>query len=302
MIEISHLQTVVAVAHHGSFSMAAEKLGITQSAISQCVKSIETKLGAKVFERAGKKMILTAEGERLFDLASSILPKIDETIEHIKHDKSQMAGRIKIGTLTGIGKSWLASDLAYFSKENPHLSIHISLGFKDELIADFNNHKLDILILPEYDLPPVGEKIFLSEERVSLVFPKTADFKIDENTTLEELSKYPCVFFESSTPIFAHWCKEYYGKVPDNIRPRFVINSHGNMLLAVSMGLGLAVVPTHVLERSYFSDKVSTLGKNAEVVSGKFFIVHHEGARDIKRIDAIIDRLLKSDNPLENHQ
>ena len=79
---------------------------------------------------------------------------------------------------------------------------------------------------------------------------------------------------------------------------RFVINSHGNILQAVSEGLGIAVVPNHVLLRSHLLDKVGVFCSGKEISNGNFYIVHHEEATGLKRINVTIDHLLKSKNPI----
>src|SRR5690606_15119629 len=132
MIETSQLQTLVAVARASSFSKAAEELSVTQSAISQSIKNLGNKLEVRLFKRAGKKVVLTTEGEKLFTLASDFLLQMDDTLEEIKHDKQSMSGKVRIGTLTGVGKSWLAPELLEWGKMHPHLSVAVTLGFQDD--------------------------------------------------------------------------------------------------------------------------------------------------------------------------
>ena len=127
MIETSQLQTLVAVARARSFSKAAEDLSVTQSAISQSVKNLESKIGVKLFKRSGKKVVLTQEGEKLYAIAASFLGHLGDTLIEIQHDKDSMSGKVRIGTLIGVGKSWLAPELLNFSKDYPELSISISL-------------------------------------------------------------------------------------------------------------------------------------------------------------------------------
>jgi DNA-binding transcriptional LysR family regulator len=75
-----------------------------------------------------------------------------------------------------------------------------------------------------------------------------------------------------------------------------MVNSHGHILQAVHEGLGVAVVPNHVLNRSYFKDKVSTLGGEFEVPSGKLFIVYQKESENLARIKNTIERLLSHRN------
>ncbi|OIQ17813.1 MAG: hypothetical protein BM556_10305 [Bacteriovorax sp. MedPE-SWde] len=298
MIETSQLHTLVAVARARSFSKAAEDLGVTQSAISQSVKNLESKIGVKLFKRSGKRVVLTQEGEKLCSIASSFLTHLDDTLVEIQHDKDSMTGKVRIGTLIGVGKSWLAPELLSFAKEYPDLAVSISLGFQEELIRDFENYRLDFLILPEGALPNVGEKVLLSEEKVTLVFPKDNPFNITKEMTLEDLSTIPTILFEQEDKLFFNWCRVKFGKMPKSLNTKYVINSHGNMLQAVKEGLGIAVVPNHVLNRSFYQDKIATLGSEFEVDNGRFYIVYHKDATELVRVRKTLERLTKESNPL----
>jgi DNA-binding transcriptional LysR family regulator len=220
-----------------------------------------------------------------------------DTLDEIKHDKESMSGKIRIGTLTGLGKSWLSPQLLEVASKNRELDIHITLGFQEDLVREFNNYRLDILILPEDSLPQKGERVLIAEEKASLVYPKKGDYGIDQKITLEEFAQFPTVLFEHDDPLYMNWCRKKFGRVPRKVNAKFVVNSHGNMLMAVNMGIGVAVIPNHVLERSYYRDKVQTLGQNFEVSNGKFYLLHHKGALDFVRFRYVIDWLKNGPNP-----
>ncbi|HLE10116.1 MAG: hypothetical protein A2504_08310 [Bdellovibrionales bacterium RIFOXYD12_FULL_39_22] len=297
MIETTHLQTLVALVRSGSFSRAASELGVTQSAISQNVRSLENKVGVKIFIRSGKQVSLTSDGEKLHRFAQSFLVQLDKTIEQIHHSKDAMAGKVRIGTLPGVGKSWLTSELLNYAALNSELSITLNLGFEADLIRDFEALKLDMLILPADFLPTIGETVLLGEEKITLVFPKSPKFDIHPDIKLAELMKYPAIMFEEGSPLFSRWCKEYFKEVPKKFNIRYSINSHGNMLQAVIRELGMAVIPTHVLKRSAYRDKVQTLGPAAEVSNGEFYLIYHKELSDLLRIRSTIDYLTSRENP-----
>ena len=143
MIETSQLQTLVAVTKAKSFSKAAEDLHVTQSAISQSIKNLERKIDVKLFKRSGKKVVLTQEGEKLYALAQNFLSQMEETLDEITDDKTSMSGVVRIGTLTGIGKSWLAPLMLQYGSENKDLTVSINLGFQENLVREFENYRLD---------------------------------------------------------------------------------------------------------------------------------------------------------------
>jgi DNA-binding transcriptional LysR family regulator len=298
MIETSQLQTLVAVAKAKSFSKAAEELHVTQSAISQSIKNLENKVGVKLFKRSGKKVVLTPEGEKLYGLGANFIMQLDDTLDEIQFDRDTMSGKVRIGTLTGIGKSWLAPICLEYAKEHSDLTISLNLGFGEDLVRDFENYRLDFLILPEDSLPSIGEKILIGEERSVLVYPDSEEFKLNSDMTLDELTSYPTILFEEEGDhLYLKWCKEKYGKTPKRINSKYVINSHGNMLQAVQRGIGVAVVPKHVLRRSYYKDKVLTLDEGFQVSNGKFFLVYHKNSEQLLRIKKTLEVLTNVENP-----
>lgn len=293
MIETSQLQTLVAVTRAKSFSKAAEVLGVTQSAISQSIKNLESKLEVKIFKRSGKAVLLTSEGEKLYRLGTQFLEEMEETLTELQGDRDQMQGKVRIGTLTGIGKTWLAKEVVWHAKENPELKLSVRMGHQEDLLLDFEANKIDILILPEDDLPLHGEKEFFLEEKSTLVIPREMkDLYFEKELTLDMLENIPTILFEQDDVLFLKWCRSKFKATPKKLNVRFSVNSHGHMLQAVNEGLGVAVVPNHVLNRSYFKDKVLTLGKEYEVPSGKLFIVYHKESENLLRIKNTIDRLL----------
>ncbi len=291
MIETSQMQTLVAVTNAKSFSKAAEDLNVTQSAISQSIKNLEIKLDLKLFKRSGKSVVLTSEGEKLYELASHFLEEMRETLSDLQADKVEMRGKVRIGTLTGIGKTWLAKEILDWAKVNPDLILTLKMGGEVELINRFENNLLDILILPEDDRIIHGERIPFIEEKATLVFPKDNPFKITKDTSMDDLAKIPTILFENEDFLYFKFFRERYKKVPTKVNARFIVNSHGHMLQAVQDGLGIAVIPNHVLNRSYFKDKVGTLGTEYDVFSGRLSIIYHKETEDLKRIKHTIERL-----------
>lgn len=300
MLELTQMQTLVAVSEAGSFSRAAEQLNVTQSAISQSIKNLENKIGVTLFKRAGKRVFLTAEGEKLFEISSEYILKVSRALDDIKDSKTEMVGKLRIGTLTGVGKSWLSRKVVDFSKKYPDLNIELYLGFPEQLLKDFENYKLDAIVVPEYAAPQIGEKVLIGNELLTLVFPDSEEFNITESINLDELLEYPLILFEENDSLFSKWCFKIFKKRITSQNKRLIINSHGNMLEAVSKGIGMAVLPTHVINRSPYIGSVKTLGEKFTQLNQKFYFVHHKEGEEVQRMMSFKTMLLDSlaDDPL----
>ncbi len=280
--ESSHLQVLVALSQSESISQAAESLGVTQSAVSQTLKSLEAKVGFPLLARHGKSTILTGPGQKLAKVAKQYLRRVEETIDQIHQESNEVRGVLHVGTLSGLGKSWLSARIIDFMAEHPELEVRISMDFPEGLSRRFERGEVDCLILPDYQVPAWAEKWVLHEEHSVLVFPDHKDFKITEKTGLKDLLALPVLMFEENDPLFFRWCQERFKALPRGHRTRLVVNSFGQILKAVHDGLGVAVVPTHVLNRSYYRDRIKSL-KGSEVFNNTIcFACRVEEAETLK--------------------
>lgn len=291
MIESSQLQVLMALTKAESLSQAAENLGITQSAVSQNIKTLESKVGFSVITRQGKKMVLTPGGRKLAKLSKNYSKRFEDMISEIQQEKNKIIGGITVGTMFGIGKSWVATRLIDFAGHFSELNIKVQMDYPDKLIREFENRDIDCLILPSDITPAHSESEILHNEMSTLVFPK--ELNIDSETGLKDIMEHPLIFFEEKDHLFYTWCKQRFGQVPRGASPRLVLNAFGQILQAVNEGLGIAVVPTHVLRRSYFKDKVGQLGKEHYVQSSVFNFIYHPEDKNSLKIDTLYDFLLK---------
>lgn len=248
MIETSMLQVLIALSHNETISKAAEELNVTQSAVSQALKNLEAKVGIPLVTRQGKAVKLTEDGHRLAKVAKTFTKKLQDTIEQIHLENHEIKGALRVGSLYGLGKTWLSNRMMGFIAEHPQLEVNLFMDFPEKILKKFEDREIDCMIVPDNIVPAYAEKMQLHSEYTTLVYPKT--FKIDSTTDLKEILKYPVIFYAPNDPNFYRWCREKFSVVPRNIKPRLTVNSFGQMLAAVNEGLGIAVVPTHVLKRN----------------------------------------------------
>ncbi len=285
MIETSMLQVIIALSNNQNISKAAEELNVTQSAVSQALKNLEAKVGFAVVSRQGKSVTLTDKGQRLAKVAKQYVKRIDETIEQIHFENHEIKGKLHVGSLYGLGKTWLSGRILNFLGAHKELEVRLSMDFPETILKKFEQHEIDCVILPEYLVPAYIEKRDLHDEYTTLVFPK--EFSITSQTEIKDILQFPVIFYDVNDPNFYRWCREKFGVVPKNIKPRLVVNSFGQMLQAVNDGLGIAVVPTHVLNRAFSSKpNLMTLGKEHEVLNNKIsYAFHAEDNQNLKILE-----------------
>jgi DNA-binding transcriptional LysR family regulator len=283
MLDHSQIQVLIAVDNSSTLSEAAILLNITQSAISQNLKTIESKLGIPIVVKQGKKNVLTNEAKKIIKIGKVYTKKIEELLTELHTEAGSIVGDLNIGTLFGLGKSWVGNKSIEYSKLHPNLSINLQMDYPFNLLQAFESHDLDILILPQNLAPSFGESTELHEEKMTLIFPKKWEKEITEKSTLKEIVKFPIIFFENMDPLFYNWCKTRFNQTPRNIRPCITVNAFGQIISAVSKGIGLAVVPYHVYRRSHLRKEIATLGKDYNLYSSNIeFISHIENKNHLK--------------------
>ena len=127
-LEIRHLRLVAAVADCGSLTRAGDRLHLTQSALSHQLRDIESRLGAALFLRVGKRLVLTPAGERLLVSARDVLDRLDRTEDEIRQMGKDRAGILRITTECYTCYHWLPPLLVHYRKRFPRVEVRIDVG------------------------------------------------------------------------------------------------------------------------------------------------------------------------------
>jgi len=143
------LRYVVAVAEHQSFSRAADACAITQPALSERIKRIESNLGVELFERNKRAVRVTAVGERLIAKAQELLDDAAELDEIVSSANEPLAGRLQLGIIATLGPYLMPLVLPQLRHEYPDLTLILQEGLTDSLIAALHTGTLDAVIAAE---------------------------------------------------------------------------------------------------------------------------------------------------------
>ena len=127
-MEVRQLNTLIRAAQFQSFSKAAESLGYSQSAVTVQIKTLEEELGVRLFDRMGKRVILTAQGRRFLEYAHSVLDTIHSARQAMSDD-TDLNGCLHIGTLESLCFFRLPGLMRQFRRENPGVSLRVNSCF-----------------------------------------------------------------------------------------------------------------------------------------------------------------------------
>ena len=132
-----------AVASAGSLTHAGETLHLSQSAVSRQIRSLEESLSTTLFHRHARGLILTEQGELLFDATNSMAKKLDAANARIRDSEEEIFGELRVTTTIGFGTLWLASRLAKLYEKYPDLKIDLML---EERVLDLPMREADVAI------------------------------------------------------------------------------------------------------------------------------------------------------------
>ena len=250
-MEIRQLETFVHVAQLQSFSRAAEVLGYTQSAITVQIRLLENELETRLFDRTGKRVVLTPSGKEFMGHASRILYDVNKAKKSM-NDDAELKNPLHIGTIESLCTAKLPAVLSKFRELHPKVNMQVTIDTPEQLIRMMEHNGLDLIYILdtprwEQNWMKVMEKaepvVFVAsadsefagktlkmedilEELVGEIWDEhdevEEDFeKLDENTyrvdcsvSLEDFMEFFDVRLESDSVSVGGWVMEQLNRVP----------------------------------------------------------------------------------------
>ncbi|MBY4897901.1 LysR family transcriptional regulator [Cupriavidus sp. AU9028] len=146
MIEVRHCRSLVAIAESGKLASAAERVHLTQSALSHQIKAIEAHYGLTLFERRRSGLQFTAAGERLLTLAREVLARIGEAERDLERLKGDTSGELRIVLECHTCFDWLMPVMDAFRQHWPEVEIDLVAGFHADPLALLAEGRADLVI------------------------------------------------------------------------------------------------------------------------------------------------------------
>lgn len=181
-MEFRQLNTFVHVAQFQSFSRAAEHLGYSQSAVTVQIRLLEQELNIRLFDRMGKQIMLTAQGEQFFVHAHKILYEVNRT-KLAMSDDEEYKNPLRIGTIESLCTAKLPPIIRYFRRNHPRVAIQITTASPEELIEMMEHNELDLIYI--LDTPRWSDdwhKVMEVSEQI--VFVSSSNFRLAEQKRL----------------------------------------------------------------------------------------------------------------------
>jgi LysR family hydrogen peroxide-inducible transcriptional activator len=247
-MEIHQLRYFRAVAECESFTRAAKREHVSQPSLSHQILKLEDELSAKLFDRTGKAVKLTAAGETFLPTAQSILRQVAEARSQIREIAGIESGRGRVGVIPTVAPFFLPSVLASFAKQYPLIEVSVVEQPGAVLLELLRDRNIDLAIMP---VAP-GEKGITStelfQEKLFAVVCEGHALGKYKKIRLEQMGGAPFLFLKDGH-CFRDDVLAMFQKA--NVQPRITFES-GCFLTVLNMvkaGIGVSVVPEMAVKR-----------------------------------------------------
>ncbi|MFK3972066.1 LysR family transcriptional regulator [Pseudomonas sp. NPDC087358] len=240
-LNLNHLHTFAQVIQHGSFSAAAQRLGLTQPAVSLHIRQLEARLNLRLIERVGKRIKPTSAGSTLLEHIGRIDAVVEDALLDLSSHAQGVAGQVVIGTGATACIHLLPPLLQVLRRQFPALDVRVSTGNTDGILRAVEENRLDLALVT---LPAGGRSLsvtpLLDDEFVAIFSHEQQD--LPAVITAQALGDWPLVVFEagSSTRLLID---EWYLQAGLRVKPVMELGSIEAIKELVAAGLGYSIVP-----------------------------------------------------------
>ena len=237
-------QTLMSVVDCGSLTRAAAELGVTQSAVSHSLDSLEKELGFTVIRRSRAGVQLTNEGERLLPAVRSMLAAAEQLSQTASSIRGLESGTVRIGAFTSVAVHWLPPVLKEFQQDYPKVDFKLLNGDYHDVEQWLADGSVDV----GFVAMPAGvdcECIPLLEDRLLAILPRHSRFENYPKFPLVECETEPFISLLQSSDHDARRALEAAGVKPN---VRFYTKDDYAVIAMVEQGLGISIMPELLLK------------------------------------------------------
>ncbi|WP_193159088.1 LysR family transcriptional regulator [Serratia marcescens] len=241
----------VCVADMGSFTLAAERLNLTASAVSKGIARLESRLQTKLFQRTTRRLALTDAGTQFYRTCTGVLAELEEAELAMQAESAEPRGRVRIDLPASFGRLHALPVILRCIEDHPLLVPHIT--FTDRF-ADPVSEGIDILVrIGGSNVWPntLGHHYLGKQRHIFCAAPGYLK-RQGEPTTAAELAHHHCVLYQENDGMQTPWHFSGSGAQPVERRtltPRVAIGDAEGQLTAVLAGHGIAQLPTWLVKR-----------------------------------------------------
>jgi DNA-binding transcriptional LysR family regulator len=288
-LDLHQLRAFHALGQTGSFTGAAQRMHLTQSAISHAIAKLEASAGAELVDRRAREFRLSEAGGRLWLACEQMFTTLEAATEDLG---SETTGRLRLGATVEFGSSILMRHIQPLLAAHPGLEIDFTLSF--DLLAPLLRDDLDLIIDCQEHFLPELEKLPLFRET----------YLVAGSRAFQAGAGIGCARDLGGCPILSldkagAWWHRFLQALPDGERPEFTriieVNHVRAMINAGAAGLGAVLAPTYSVLRELERGDLVPLLPAIRPVEDRFCIYHKKRKAGLRRHRLLADYLLALD-------
>ncbi|MFD2738651.1 LysR family transcriptional regulator [Sulfitobacter aestuarii] len=272
-----------AVADAGSLTHAGDRLNLSQSAVSRQIRGLEEQLNTNLFHRHARGLILTEQGELLFDATSAMTKRLDAAAARIRDSEEEVYGDLRVTTTTGFGTLWLAPRLPKLYEKYPDLKVDLML---EERVLDLPMREADVAIrMKEPSQADLIRKRLMSVRMCLYASPK---YLADNGTPkrIEDIADHRLICQNTDSNQVSAGLHLAQQLMFNDVRSLLTVNNYFGVLQGVLHDLGIGVLPDYLTQD--FPDLVHVLPE-IESADVPVYLAYPEELRQSKRVSAFKD-------------
>lgn len=294
-MEIRQVQSFVQAARLGSFSRAAETLGYSQSAITVQIRLLEQELGTRLFDRMGKKVSLTPQGNRFLEHASRILYEMDRTMIAM-NENQELNNPLHIGTIESLCTAKFPGILSRFHTLYPRVNIQITLDSPEKLIRMMEHNELDLIYI--LDTPRWNRewiKVMEAAEPIVFVASVNSEFAAKSRLVLQDILEEP-FFLTEKNANYRQALDQHLALESRTLDPVLEISDTEFIIKMVERNDGLSFLPYFAVEKYIRSGRLAMLDVTDINISMYRQIFYHRNKYKTREMSEFIRLVAEAEN------
>ena len=252
-MNLQQLITFSTVISEGSMTAAAEKLYLTQPAVSQQIRNLEDEMGVNLLDRGSRHAKPTVQGQLLYDYAKRIIALTQQAQVAIQTMGEGVRGDLRIGTLNSLGLQLISPAIGTFMKHNSKISVSLIYHDGAEVFRALTSGELDVAILPDVGTEYGGETKGLKsrplmKDEMWLV-ASGRDATVPDEATVADLATRPYMRLTERYEGFEKILKTACDREGVKLKPAFETNNVGTLKRVIESGLGWGFLPSHAIRK-----------------------------------------------------
>jgi DNA-binding transcriptional LysR family regulator len=280
---LSEFQLLSVLAQEMNMRKAAERLFVSQPALSQRLQTIEKEWGTRLFIRSQKGLALTPAGEHVIQFVDEVLSKQEKVKETILSLQGEVSGTLKIAVASIVGQNWLPKVLKKFIEKYPHVKISLITGWSSEILKCLYDDQVHIGIIrgePDWK----GLKIHLFSDQLYLV-----DRDITKTEQVLETNR-PFIQFKSDSNYYQEikdWWMRHFKTSP---KKTVIVDQIETCKQMTFNGIGYSILPQITLSATDKDIlKVPLYDENEQPLKRDTWLLGYDSAFQLKQVQAFVD-------------